>query len=225
MDLNKLLAQMALELSEHETSEDTLDAVSQYARVAVNAEEAGVMLVHARGKIETPAATSKQVDEAHQLQATYGEGPCLAAVEGGDEIYVVRNTLGDERWPRWGKAAYELGYMSVVSASLHTSSRRIGSLNVYSRRVDAFDDADVDVVGLLSGHASVAIAASSTKEELHKALGTRTLIGQAEGILMFALDVDATQAFAYLRRLSQDQNVKLVDVARAIVENPSDLRR
>ncbi len=208
---------MALELADLDTDEDTIDAVAQYARVAVDGDDAGVMLVHARNKVETPAGTSRDVDRAHQLQAEFGEGPCLTAVGGGDEIYVVANTLGDERWPRWGKAASELGYLSVVSASLQTGSRRIGSLNVYSRSMNAFDDSDAEVVGLLSGHASVAIAAANTRRELQQALGTRTLIGQAEGILMHAFDIDATQAFAYMRRLSQDQNIKLVKIAEQII--------
>jgi GAF domain-containing protein len=223
--LNKLLSQMALELADTDTSAATVDTVAQYARIAVNGDDAGVMLVHARNKVETPAGTSKDVDKAHQLQAEYDEGPCLAAIEGGDEIYVVANTLGDERWPTWGKAAADLGYFSVVSASLETGSRRIGSLNVYSRSMDAFDDSDAEVVGLLAGHASVAIAASNTRHQLQRALGTRTLIGQAEGILMHAFDIDSAKAFAYLQRLSQDQNVKLVRIAETIIENKPDIGR
>jgi len=218
-DLNKLLSQMVLDLADLETKEDTVEAVAYYARAAVKADDAGVMLVHARNKVETVAGTSKEVDQAHQLQAESGEGPCLAAVMGGAEIYVVANTLGDDRWPTWGKAAAEMGYYSVVSASMHRSTRRIGSLNVYSRSIDAFSDSDVEVMGLLSGHATIAIDAAKKQQEMKEALGSRTLIGQAEGILMQAYDIDATKAFGYLRRLSQDQNVKLVKIAETIIEN------
>lgn len=221
--LNKLLSQMALDLAEIDTSEDTVEAVAQYARVAVNGDDAGVMLVHARDKVETPAGTSAQVDRAHQLQAELDEGPCLAAVEGGDLVYVVANTLGDERWPRWGRAASELGYFSVVSASLETESRRIGSLNVYSRSMDAFDERDAEVARILSDHASAAIAAAKTQHELEKALDTRTLIGQAQGILMHAFEIDAAKAFGYMRRLSQHQNVKLVRIAEDIIEDRARL--
>jgi transcriptional regulator with GAF, ATPase, and Fis domain len=223
--LNTLLAEMALELAELDTNEDTVETVAQYARIAVNGDDAGVMLVHGRDKVETPAGTSKDVDSAHQLQSELGEGPCLAAVEGGDEVYIVANTLGDERWPRWGRAASELGYFSVVSASLETESRRIGSLNVYSRSMDAFDERDAEVVAILSSHASAAIAAAKMQHELEKALDSRTLIGQAQGVLMRAFDIDAPKAFAYMRRLSQDENIKLVRVAERIVENRRDLGR
>lgn len=50
-------------------------------------------------------------------------------------------------------------------------------------------------------------------EQLHQALATRDLIGQAKGILMERFDLDASAAFEMLVRSSQDTNMKLVDVA------------
>ena len=47
---------------------------------------------------------------------------------------------------------------------------------------------------------------------------TRTVIGQAEGILMERLKINADQAFGALSRLSQHGNVKLREVARRLVE-------
>lgn len=202
MELNQMLSRMALELADLETRDETIEAVADYARIAVGADDAGVMLVHGDNRVETPAGTSDNVDKAHQLQAQFGEGPCLSALAGGNDIYVVANTLEDARWPTWGAAAAELGYCSVVSASMQTDSRRIGSLNVYSRTPNAFDYGDADVVGLLSGHATAAIAAAKKHDELQKALGSRKTIGQAEGILMHAYRIDSRRAFAYLRRLA-----------------------
>ncbi len=225
MDVNKLLSQMALELSGLGTHEDSVETVTQYARIAVDADDAGIMLVHARNRVETPAGTSKDVDSAHQLQAKLGEGPCLDAAEGGDKLHTVRNIREDNRWPKWGPAAADLGYMSTVGISLEAGSRHIGSLNIYWRRPDAFNDDDVETTVLLAGHASVALAASDMRKNLEQALDSRTTIGQAEGILMQAFDIDATQAFAYMRRLSQDQNVKLVQVAETIIENRAEVGR
>jgi GAF domain-containing protein len=219
MDLNRLLARMAVKLAESPSADDAIETVVHYARSAVDADDAGVLLTHGRGRVETPTATSKNVDKAHQLQAEYGEGPCLDSINGGDMIFKVSNTLADPRWPRWGKAAAEMGYFSVVSASLQTESRPIGSLNVYARSIDAFDDADVDVLGLLADHATAAIAGATVQENLRKALDSRTIIGQAQGILMSAYDLDADTAFSYMRRLSQDHNQKLVGVAKSIIEH------
>jgi GAF domain-containing protein len=225
MDLIELLSNMALELQDADTPEATAETISEYGRIAVDADDAGIMLVHAKGRIETPAATGSAVDTAHQLQATFNEGPCLDAVKGGDDTYLVTNAAEDPRWPKWGPAAADLGYLSAIGASLETRSRRIGSLNLYALRTDAFTEGDAETVKWLATHASVAMAAASEQAGLRTALGNRTLIGQAEGVLMRALGINEHQAFAYLQRLSQDSNVKLTTIAEKILENRDTIGR
>ena len=225
MDFIELLSNMALELQDAETPEATAETISQYGRIAVDADEAGIMLVHGKGRIETPAATGSVVDTAHQLQAKFNEGPCLDAVKGGDDTYLVTNTAADPRWPKWGPAAADLGYFSVIGASLETHSRRIGSLNIYAHRPDAFTKGEAETVKWLATHASVAMAAASEQADLRTALTNRTVIGQAEGILMNALGIDQHRAFAYLQRLSQNANVKLAKIAEQIIENRDSIGR
>jgi response regulator NasT len=53
---------------------------------------------------------------------------------------------------------------------------------------------------------------------LEGAFGRRALIEQAKGILMARQGIDADDAFAMLRRHSQDTGRKVADVAAAIVE-------
>ncbi|TXL62101.1 GAF and ANTAR domain-containing protein [Aeromicrobium terrae] len=224
MTLNDLIASMAMELHDAETPAETADTIASYARLSVAADGAGLMVVRG-GAVETIADTSDDIEAAHQLQAELGEGPCLAALEGGDATYLVRDTRADERWPRWGRAAADIGFHSVISSTLETSTRRIGSLNVYARGVDAFDDDDAAVISWLATHASVAIANVTEREGLRTALSHRTVIGQAEGLLMSSFGIDADQAFAYLKRLSQDTNTKLVKIAAEIIENTDQLGR
>ena len=225
MNFIKLLSDMALELQDDETPAATSETISQYSLVAVDADEAGIMLAKKRGRIETPAATSSEVDIAHQLQAKFDEGPCLDAVKGGEDTYLVTNAAADPRWPKWGPAAADLGYFSVIGASLETRSRRIGSLNLYAHRPDAFTKDEAETVKWLATHASVAMAAAKEQAGLRAALGNRTLIGQAEGVLMRALGIDQNRAFAYLQRLSRDSNVKLAKVAAQIIENRDAIGR
>ena len=58
-----------------------------------------------------------------------------------------------------------------------------------------------------------------TEQGLQEALSSRTLIGQAEGILMERFGIDGERAFEVLRRYSQDFNVKLRDVAAQTVSS------
>ncbi|MBC7631446.1 ANTAR domain-containing protein [Aeromicrobium sp.] len=50
----------------------------------------------------------------------------------------------------------------------------------------------------------------------------RTFIGQAQGILMGRYGIGAEQAFDYLRRRSQQEQVKLSDVAHNIIGDQDD---
>jgi AmiR/NasT family two-component response regulator len=64
----------------------------------------------------------------------------------------------------------------------------------------------------------VALAAQREIGGRGVAMLSRTIIGQAEGILMERLGIDADQAFAYLRRISQTENRKLIMICSEIVE-------
>jgi AmiR/NasT family two-component response regulator len=55
-------------------------------------------------------------------------------------------------------------------------------------------------------------------KQLQQAVESRTMIGQAEGILMERFGLNAAQAFDYLRRVSSHSNRKVVDIAARIVE-------
>jgi AmiR/NasT family two-component response regulator len=50
-------------------------------------------------------------------------------------------------------------------------------------------------------------------EQFRSALASRDVIGQAKGRIMERYRVDAVQAFDMLRKLSQDTNVPLIEIA------------
>ncbi|MDQ3155249.1 MAG: GAF and ANTAR domain-containing protein [Actinomycetota bacterium] len=211
-------AEMALDLHAEPTAERTVNRIAEYAKIAISCNESGIMLVHARNRIETAAATSKRVGESHNLQIFHDEGPCLDAIEQPGS-FLVNNTATDARWPKWGPAVAELGLLSALCIRLETKDRRYGSLNLYADHVDAFDADALAVAEIFARHASVALAAAHSEEGLQLAVDARKLIGQAQGILMERFDIDPERAFDVLRRFSQAHNVKLREVARQVVEN------
>lgn len=60
-------------------------------------------------------------------------------------------------------------------------------------------------------------AAVAEASQLREALTSRSTIDQAKGILMAQHGIDPDTAFQMLVRLSNDTNVRLVDVARAMI--------
>lgn len=211
-------AEMALELHAEPTAGSTVERIAEYAKIATGCDEAGIMLMHARHRIETATATSQRVVESHNLQILHDEGPCLAAIEHKGGL-IVTDTANDERFPHWGPAVATLGLRSALSVSLETHERRYGSLNLYAERVGAFDNEDLAVAEIFARHASVALASAHNEEGLQLAVDSRRLIGQAQGILMERFKIDPEPAFDVLRRFSQTNSLKLRDVAQQVVES------
>ena len=225
MDVHQLMTAMASEVHAVDSPPEAIERIAHYARIAVDATDSGIMLGKARGKVETPAGTSDNVTKAHTMQADLDEGPCLDAIRGDQDAYVSGDVLNDDRWPAWGPAVAELGYRSVVSICLQTADRKYGSLNAYSGDTDAFGQEDVQVMELLAVHASLAYKAIETEHQLHAALDSRTTIGQAQGVLMAVYDIDAETSFQYLRRLSSNSNIRLVEVCKDVIAQRHELRK
>lgn len=173
----------------------------------------------------TLGSTHDISSQADELQYVLDEGPCVENAR-GHEWYRSGDVARDHRWPRWGPKAAALGVASLLSLRLHLRDETIGALNLYSRRAGAFDDeADLEFAVLYSAHLAAALASSRKIGGLTTALHTRHTIGIAQGILIERYGLDVDRSFALLRRYSNDQQVKVKDLADQIVATgqlPSD---
>jgi GAF domain-containing protein len=210
-------AQLAIELHDEPSLDDTIEKVLEFALDAINADHAGVVLVHAKKRLETAAVTDAVVAEIDAFQISVGEGPNLTVLD--DRLIVsVSDTCSDSRWPAWARKVTESGIRSVLSVRMYTTETTVGTLNLYSRRPDAFDVDDQAVAHILARHAAVALSTAIEQKNLGRAVDARKRIGQAQGILMERFDLDPDQAFAVLVRYSQHNNIKLRLVADTIIE-------
>ncbi len=116
----------------------------------------------------------------------------------------------------------------AVSCQLFVDGDQLGALDLYAGRPGAFDDESQDIVQLFAAHAAVAIAGAEHEENLRTAVGSRDLVGQAEGILVERHEITADQAFGVLVQVSQEVDRKLSDVAGELTDTgavPSGNRR
>jgi len=90
-------------------------------------------------------------------------------------------------------------------------------LNLYSRQAGMFDDESEHVGLLFAAHAAIAYSGARTKADLGRAVATRQLIGQAQGILMERHKITGDQAFALLVAASQRTNIRLRELAEQLV--------
>lgn len=215
LDAN-LIAEMALRLHDEPGSVETVERVCEYALKAIDCDYAGVIFVNTRtSSIETVAATDPLIEKLDRIQMEIGEGPDIEALQDRTSVIVADTTL-ERRWPHWADMVASSGIRSLLNIRLHTSSEVLGTLNLYSKTPDKYDADDQAVAAILAQHAAVAIAAARTEENLWRAVDARKLIGQAQGMLMERYGLDADKAFQVLIRYSQDNNIKLRDIAHTV---------
>jgi GAF domain-containing protein len=211
------LAEATRSMHAKTTTQEMLDeAVHIATEIIEGCDLAGMSVVNPLG-IDTPAGSGEVLRRLDGLQFDLKEGPCYDALR-THEVVLARDLASDERWPNWGpRVVEEMAVRSIVSYRLFTAGHSLGAMNLYSRRIDAFDAEDIDNGAALAAHVAVTLAESQNVKHLEAAINVRTVIGRAEGILMERFDLSPAHAFAILRRVSQDRNIKLNRVAAELV--------
>jgi len=206
---------------------DVVDLLDQLVHACVNVlgvSAAGLLLDDQKGNLALVASSSDETRLLELFQLQNNQGPCLDCVRTGSAV-----TSGDldddrERWPLFVPAAAMAGFRSVAAVPLRLRDQIIGGLNLFmdsAREVPPGDRllaqalADVATIGILqqrSLHRSHVLS-----EQLQSALTSRIAIEQAKGVLAERGDMTMDWAFEVLRRYARDHNLKLTEVANAVV--------
>lgn len=206
-------------LDEHDLLEYLQRCAGLAVRLVGAADYASVSITAAAGgELFTTVWTDEVTVAVDACQYATGVGPCLDAVRTGEMVRVDVAT-GGARWPEFAAAAAAVGVRSFLSAPIGDTGHRAGALNLFSTQEAGFDGDD-DVVMMIVDYAERTITdytrlrqAQDLVAQLREAMATRAPIEQAKGILMAAHHITAEQAFALLRKQSQDTNTKLHAVA------------
>ncbi|NUQ97749.1 MAG: GAF and ANTAR domain-containing protein [Streptomyces sp.] len=215
------MASMARDLLAQDSVRATLERITHSAiELVEGCDAAGILMLHGT-TVETLAPTEKLVVESDQLQERLREGPCFDAartVEGERVFRIADFTRDQPQWPAYAPQARALGVGSMMGFLLFTEDEELGALNLYARKPGVFTEASELAGWLLASHAAVAFSSARTQAQMERAVATRHTIGEAMGILMGAHHLTEEQAFDTLRRFSQENNIKLHEVARRVCE-------
>ncbi len=180
-------------------------------------DHAGITMVR-NGATTSGASSDDLVERADALQNDLGSGPCVDVARLESRTVFIADLRHDPRWPAWGRRVHmELGVTSLLTLLLYTHDRTFGALNLYSDEGNAFTEEDFALAENVAAHLAVAVADGREIEQRGEGMVSRTVIGQAEGILMERYRIGAEEAFAFLRRTSQDTNRKLIQIAEELV--------
>ncbi|WP_084963999.1 GAF and ANTAR domain-containing protein [Thermoactinospora rubra] len=159
-----------------------------------------------------------------EAERDLGEGPSLEARKTGRRA-TVPDVLHEARWPRYATLAVSYGVRSVLVLPVEVAPAQF-VVGLYSVRPDAFPvEGAAALADMLAEQLSVAMAnmwdfdeVRTGAAQLQEALAGRSLIDQAKGIIMKASGCSAEDAFEELRRVSQQHQIKVADLARQLVE-------
>ncbi|PXY27988.1 GAF and ANTAR domain-containing protein [Prauserella muralis] len=217
-DLATALASMSRNLLAQETLQDTLDAIVHHAvKLVDGCDVAGILTVR-RGQVATLSATDDLAAESDKAQSEAGEGPCFDATWRRQEVFRIEDMATEDRWPAYVPKARALGIGSMMGFMLFTDDENLGALNIYARSSNVFTELSEQVGWLLASHAAVGLANARKDAQLKEAIATRQDIGEAIGIVMERYKVQEEQAFAVLKKASQDSNIRLREVARTVAQ-------
>jgi hypothetical protein len=195
--------------------------VNAAPRLVKGCDHASLML---RGKdhFVTAAASDETARRIDAFERELGEGPCLDAIT-NQAVYHDSDLIDGSPWPRLTERVLaQTTVRSLAGFRLQVAEEQTGALNLFSDTPGGIDEESVDQGIVLASFVTVALLASHERRAastLRAGLASNREIGKAVGLLMAFHKINDEDAFAMLRRTSQDMNVKLFEVARQIVDH------
>lgn len=222
----ELVADLA-ELPSLLLSTDALDKVVwQAAMLAVHVidevDACGVTVLR-DGKPVSIMPGTAPYSELEQYQYEHGDGPLMESMYRRD-VVVVPSMVTEQQWNGYPTLAAERGVAASLCLPLVVGERVLGAITLYSGHSHDFSPGR-RLAELVSDLASTALSCMNTHseqtqltEQLQEALSSRAVIEQAKGMLMAQRGCSADEAFNVLRRSSQHRNIKLREIAGAVVD-------
>jgi GAF domain-containing protein len=233
MPRQALLTQTFVDLAD--TLVDDFDLVDLFTMLADRCVEvldvaaAGLMLVAPEGDLRVVAASSEEIRLVELFELQSEEGPCLDCYRTGDPVANPDLDTADDRWPTFAPVARAAGFRSVDAVPMRLRRSVIGALNLFHVEPGALRDTDLGAARGFADVATIAILqhrallqAQVVNDELNHALNNRIVIEQAKGVLAERTGIEVDAAFAWLRNHARNHNLRLVDIARAMVDGSLD---
>jgi anti-anti-sigma factor len=195
--------------SNSDVLDGSLRLVVALTRATVGGADGVSVSLRRHGRLSTVAASDQTISDMDASQYATGEGPCVDASVKGRWFHV--GSLDTEtRWPAFIPRAKALGINAILSSPLMAADVPVGSINIYSRTVSAFESADQQLASIFANEASAILTDAGmdlSDEEraarFQDALFTREVIAQAQGVLMERDGMTEDAAYTALRIHSQ----------------------
>lgn len=226
------MAEVFVEIADTLVSEfdliDFLHGLAAHTADITGSRAVGVLLSDLTGGLSHVAASTEDARMLELLQLQHSEGPCVECHRTGQPVVQVDLAAATDRWPNFAPRALAAGIAMVHAFPLRLRDEVVGALNVFGGPEEGLDSADTRLVQSLADLATIAIIqeralarAELLTEQLQFALNSRVVIEQAKGAMSRAFGIGVDQAFDVLRANARRRRVRLTELARAVVTDPS----
>ncbi len=210
---------------------DFLQMLAQRTAELAAAAVVGIVLTDQQGNLQFMAGSQEDARLLELFQLQNDEGPCLDAFHALEPVVNTDLSQAADRWPRFAPHAAAAGYVTVHAFPLRLRAQAIGALNIFgSDEEAALSDEDIAIVQSLADMASIALLQERAirrgellTEQLQGALNSRIVIEQAKGAVAQARGISVDEAFNAIRSYARSHNLRLSDVAHAIVTTPESV--
>lgn len=184
----------------------------------------GLMLIDARGRLTVMASTSEETRLLELFALQNDQGPCLECFHSGLAVHDADLSTAAERWDRFAPEAVAAGFRAVHALPMRLREETIGALNLFHAEPGALHHSDVRIGQAMVDVATIGLVQvgyARRREllvaQLQDALDTRVVIEHAKGVLAERRGIAPGEAFAVLRAHAQENNLRLSDVADAVI--------
>ena len=162
--LASVLSEFARTLLTDFSIQEILDHLVDRIVDALPVSGAGVSLITPGRPPRYVAASDDAALDYERLQTSLGEGPCMEAFT--TETVVASPDLEVEtRFPKFTRAAFDLGLRAVFSAPMLHSSGRLGALDLYRDTPGPLSERDLVSAQTLADVATAYVLNAETREE------------------------------------------------------------
>jgi len=211
---------------------DILGTITRLLMAATQATgaAAGGLILRRLGQdhLELLAATSHRAEELELYQIQIEQGPCFEAVETGTPASATGAAIA-QRWPAVAAYFERAGFTSAHATPLIWQGDTIGALNLFwtddepnpdvGKLVQAFTD--MATLAIVHGNE---VPIGLVLQRIRGALGERTVVEQAKGVLVHQRNVSQAEAFDILMEMAVAADEPLTLTAAMIVERAATAR-
>ncbi|MGX1159491.1 GAF domain-containing protein [Arthrobacter sp. SLBN-100] len=170
--------------------------------------------------LASSSATARALDE---MQNGFGDGPCLTALRNGTTL-LVPDLAYERRWAPYVQAARENGVSSILAVPMGLAGEAEAVMNLYSGCSNGFMPEDISIAEAFASQAASSLRLvlriaqlSEARNDLAIAMQSRTVIDMAIGAVMAENRCTRDTAFKILTKASSSRNIKLREVAAAVI--------